>query len=173
MKWQRLLSLVVLILFIAVFYVNDASKKIDISEYNSKRFKVKENVSLNYSLNKEKNRDSTSQRVKSAIEVESEDINELLGLDSIVKSSDDIEQYYDTGEALDPDNELLDEDVVHYQDTGKFMDPDSEQLENEALQYQDTGELLDADNVTQAETLLEGENEYQNTGTLLNPDEDI
>jgi hypothetical protein len=49
--------------------------------------------------------------------IKSDDIEELLGFDDVIKP--------------DPDSEQLNEEVVEYQDTGDFMDPDSEQLNEE------------------------------------------
>jgi hypothetical protein len=147
MKWQRPLSLSILFVIIVVFVViNNGPNKTEDKENSSIRFKVKANVENRHSFAPRNIRYSDSGVTAVADqETESDDIEELLGFDDVIKPDPDSEQlneevveYQDTGDFMDPDSEQLNEEVVEYQDTGDFMDPDSEQLNEEVVEYQDT-----------------------------------
>ena len=165
MKWQRPLSLSILFVIIVVFVViNNGPNKTADKENSSIRFKVKANVENRHSFASRNIRYSDSGvTADSDQETESDDMDELVGFDDVIKPYPDSEQYQDTGEMLDPDSEQLNEEVVEYQDTGDFMDPDSEQLNEEVVEYQDTGDFMDPDSEK-----LENENpKYQDTGEFL------
>ena len=178
MKWQRPLILSILFVIVVVFVViNNAPNKTEDKENSSIRFKMKANVENFYSFASRNIRYSDSGvTADSDQETESDDMDELVGFDDVIKPYPDSEQYQDTGEILDPDSEQLNEEVVEYQDTGDFMNPDSEKLENGNPKYQDTGEFLDPGNAgigLTVKTMRNDEQDYQDTGSILSPDGDI
>ena len=124
MRWQRPLSLSILFVIIVVFVViNNGPNKTADKENSSIRFKVKANVENRHSFASRNIRYSDSGvTADSDQETESDDMDELVGFDDVIKPYPDSEQYQDTGDFMDPDSEQLNEEVVEYQDTGDFMD---------------------------------------------------